>query len=142
LQDCPTPSLSHSLPSLPPIGDEQPPRRTPMTPPASHPSSCTPPSLFSRRRRPCARLWRPKLRWQDSRCCLAINALWTPPTPPNRWPPLRPAVDPAAALASRVEHARGLRERATRSRACAHPFLLHFAPFCTASNAHSRDILA
>jgi hypothetical protein len=73
-----------------------------MTPPASHPSSCTSPSLFSRRRRPCARPWRPKLRRQDSCCCLAINALWTPPTPPNRWPPLRPAVDPGAALALTV----------------------------------------
>jgi hypothetical protein len=98
--------LSHSPPSLPPIGDELPPRRTPTTPPASHPSSCTPPSLFSRRCRSCAHPWQPKLRWQDTRCCLAINTLWTPPMPPNRWPPLRPAVDPAAALALTVSSTR------------------------------------
>jgi hypothetical protein len=100
------PPLSHSPPSLPPIGDELPPRRTPTTPPASHPSSCTPPSLFSRQCQPCACPWRTKLRQQDSHCCLAINALWTLLTPPNRWPPLRLAIDPTAALALTVSSMR------------------------------------
>jgi hypothetical protein len=40
------PPLSHSLHSLPPIGDELPPRRTSTTPPASHPDLCTSPTLF------------------------------------------------------------------------------------------------
>jgi hypothetical protein len=94
----------------------------------------------SRRRRPCARPWRPKLQWQASRCCLTINALWPPSTPPNRCQPPRPAVDPTAAQALTVSSMRhGRRERATRSRACARPFHSRFAPFCTASSAHSRD---
>jgi hypothetical protein len=95
---------------------------------------------FSRRCRPCARPWRPRLRRQASNCCLAINALWPPSTPPNRCQPLRPAVDPAAVLALTVlSMRRGRQECATRSRACARPFHSRRTPFCTASSVHSRS---
>jgi hypothetical protein len=104
-----SPTLStpdpQSVTSCHPGGPPQP--HLPVTAnPAPHPPS------FSRRRRPCARPWRPRLRRQASRCCLAINAHWPPSTPPNRCQPPRPAVGPAAALALTMSCTRRGRERA------------------------------
>jgi hypothetical protein len=130
--------LSHSSLSQPPIDDEQPPRRTPMTPPANHPSPCTSPSLFSRRRRSCTRPCRPELRRQGSRCCLAISTHWTPPTPTNRWLPLRPAVDPAAAPALTVSCTRVDAESVHRVPDRAHVYFARAAHRSAWHRTHTR----
>jgi hypothetical protein len=77
----------------------------PGGPPRPHlPATPTPaPHLPSSscRHPPCARPWRPRLRWQASRCCLAINAPWPPSmpaAPTGHRPRSRPRSD-------RVEHA-------------------------------------
>jgi hypothetical protein len=110
-------------------------------PHASHRNPCTSPSLsLSRRCRPCARPWRPRLRRQASRCCLAINAHWPPSMPPNRCQPPRPTVGPATAIALTVPPARhGRQECASRSRSCTRPLPSRRTPICTASSVHSRD---
>jgi hypothetical protein len=118
--------------------------RRPGGPPRPHlPATTNPaphPPSPSRRRRPCARPWRPRLRQQASRCCLAINAHWPPSMPPNHCQPLRPAVGPVAALALTMScMRRGHRERASHSRSCTRPLPSRRTPFCTASSVYSRD---
>jgi hypothetical protein len=106
------------------------------------PATLTPaPHLLSssRRCRPCARPWRPRLRRQASHCCLAINAHWPPSTPPNQRQLLRPAIGPIATLSLIVPSTRsGRRERAPCSCSCTCPLPSRHTPFCTASSMHSR----
>jgi hypothetical protein len=140
LQDCPIPlSLTLSTPNPQSASSCH-----PGGPPRPHLPATTNPTPHlpspSRRRSSCARPWRPRLRRQASRCCLAINAHWPPSTPPNRYQPLRPAVGPAAALALTLSCTRrGRREHAPRSRSCTRPLPSRRTSFCTASSVHSRD---
>jgi hypothetical protein len=132
LQDCPTPSLSLSSLSTPN-------RRRAAAQEEPHDPTCQPPRPLHRRRL-CACPWRPRLRRQASRCCLAINAHWPPSTPPNRRQPLRPAIGPTAALTRIVSSTRsGCRERAPRSRSCTCPLPSCRTPFYMASSVHSRS---
>jgi hypothetical protein len=138
LQDCPIPSLSHSLPSLPPIDDELPPRRTPMTPPASHPSPCTPPSLLlspaltmrTLKETQASVVSQPLLP-RHQRPLDTIDAAQSTPAAPT-------GVGPAATLALTLSSMRhGRRERAPCSRSCTRPFSSHRTLFCTALNVQS-----